>query len=86
MDRRAIADQVYGIAALPGDADPLGPLVKEALEVIDYCLDTHGCVLLHTSQILKGTWRDPHTFPSCRPSNVSLSFNGGKDCAFPIPV
>ncbi|KJA23831.1 hypothetical protein HYPSUDRAFT_558928 [Hypholoma sublateritium FD-334 SS-4] len=54
MDCKAIADQVYALAA--DGADPLGPVVKEALEVIDHCLDVHGA------------------------DNVSLSFNGGKDC------
>ncbi|CAA7266230.1 unnamed protein product [Cyclocybe aegerita] len=55
MDCRRIADQVYNLADA-GTSDSLTPLVKEALEVIDCCLDTHG------------------------PDNVSLSFNGGKDC------
>ncbi|KAF9484127.1 adenine nucleotide alpha hydrolases-like protein [Pholiota conissans] len=55
MDPKSIADQVYTLAAVDR-TDTLSPLVKEALEVIDYCLDAHG------------------------PNNVSLSFNGGKDC------
>ncbi|KAF4613016.1 hypothetical protein D9613_011029 [Agrocybe pediades] len=54
MDCRKIADDVYTLASLEGDH--LAPFVKEALDVIDQCLDTHG------------------------PDNVSLSFNGGKDC------
>ncbi|KAF8895899.1 hypothetical protein CPB84DRAFT_1815946 [Gymnopilus junonius] len=57
MDCTSVADQVYGLAAqLPSDSDSLPGMVREALEVIDQCLDTHG------------------------PDNVSLSFNGGKDC------
>ncbi|KAG6852971.1 hypothetical protein C0991_007782 [Blastosporella zonata] len=39
MDCRNIAQVVYGLA---GSDDPLAPMVREALEVIDYGLDTHG--------------------------------------------
>ncbi|KAJ3507496.1 hypothetical protein NMY22_g16910 [Coprinellus aureogranulatus] len=39
LDCRKIADEVYALAKDPHD--PLAPLVKEALEVIDHCLDTH---------------------------------------------
>ncbi|KAG6919147.1 hypothetical protein DXG01_008954 [Tephrocybe rancida] len=39
MDCRKIAEQVYGLA---NSDDPLAPMVKEALEVIDQGLDTHG--------------------------------------------
>ncbi|KAJ3563165.1 hypothetical protein NP233_g9116 [Leucocoprinus birnbaumii] len=39
MDCTKIAEEVYDLA----ESDhPLAPLVKEALEVIDQCLDTHG--------------------------------------------
>ncbi|KAF5325547.1 hypothetical protein D9619_009854 [Psilocybe cf. subviscida] len=56
MDPHKIAEQVYALAAADAATQPLAPMVKEALEVIDQSLDTHG------------------------PDNVSLSFNGGKDC------
>ncbi|KAF5327324.1 hypothetical protein D9619_004018 [Psilocybe cf. subviscida] len=56
MDANKIADQVYALAAADAATQPLARMVKEALEVIDQSLDTHG------------------------PENVSLSFNGGKDC------
>ncbi|KAK0205441.1 hypothetical protein DFS33DRAFT_767082 [Desarmillaria ectypa] len=39
MDFRKIADDVYALAV---SEDPIAPLVKEALEVIDEGLDTHG--------------------------------------------
>lgn len=39
LDCRKIADEVYALANDPHD--PLAPYVKEALEVIDHCLDTH---------------------------------------------
>ncbi|KAJ2915750.1 hypothetical protein MD484_g4670, partial [Candolleomyces efflorescens] len=39
MNCKDIAQQVYGLAENPND--PLAPFVKEALEVIDHCLDTH---------------------------------------------
>ena len=42
MDCKRIAEGVYALANSPDD--PLAPLVKEALEVIDHALDTHGCV------------------------------------------
>ena len=42
MDCKRIAEGVYSLANSPDD--PLAPLVKEALEVIDHALDTHGCV------------------------------------------
>ena len=41
MDCRNIALEVYELAA---SDDPVAPLVKEALDVIDEGLDTHGCV------------------------------------------
>ncbi|KIJ95598.1 hypothetical protein K443DRAFT_682909 [Laccaria amethystina LaAM-08-1] len=40
MDCKHIAEGVYTLANSPDD--PLAPLVKEALEVIDHALDTHG--------------------------------------------
>ncbi|KAJ3797056.1 adenine nucleotide alpha hydrolases-like protein [Lentinula aff. detonsa] len=48
-----VAKQVYDLAA---SDDPLAPLVKEALDVIDEGLD------------------------ACGENQVSISFNGGKDC------
>lgn len=39
MDCKKVAETVYELAA---SEDPLGPLVKEALDVIDAALDTHG--------------------------------------------
>ncbi|KAF8805574.1 adenine nucleotide alpha hydrolases-like protein [Phlegmacium glaucopus] len=42
MDCKIIAEQIYGIASADPTEEPLAPLVKEALEVIDECLDTHG--------------------------------------------
>ncbi len=39
MDCKKVAEEVYALA----ESDHyLAPLVKEALEVIDQCLDTHG--------------------------------------------
>ena len=43
MDCKKIATEVYELAGQ--ESDPLAPLIKEALEVIDQCLDTHGWVL-----------------------------------------
>ncbi|KAF5392821.1 hypothetical protein D9757_000829 [Collybiopsis confluens] len=50
---QTVAEQVYGLAT---SNDPLAPLIKEALDVIDEGLD------------------------ACGVNNVSISFNGGKDC------
>ena len=44
MNYKAIAEQVYGLAKVDPSEEPLAPLVKEALEVIDQSLDTHGWV------------------------------------------
>ena len=44
MNCKSIAEQVYGLAKADQAEEPLAPLVKEALEVIDHCLDTHGWV------------------------------------------
>lgn len=41
MDFQKIAKEVYGLAESEED---IAPLVKEALNVIDQGLDTHGCV------------------------------------------
>lgn len=41
MDCRNIAHEVYGLAY---SDDPIAPMVREALEVIDCGLDTHGWV------------------------------------------
>lgn len=40
IDANSIAKTVYALAE--STTDPLGPMVKEALEVIDEGLDTHG--------------------------------------------
>jgi FAD synthetase len=40
MDCRKIAEQVYGLAN--SSTDPLAAAVKEALDVIDEGLDSHG--------------------------------------------
>ncbi|KII91483.1 hypothetical protein PLICRDRAFT_173326 [Plicaturopsis crispa FD-325 SS-3] len=53
MDCKKVAQDVYDLAA---SAESIAPLVKEALDVIDQGLDSHG------------------------QENVSISFNGGKDC------
>ena len=42
MNCKDIAQQVYELAENPND--PLAPFVKEAVEVIDHCLDTHRWV------------------------------------------
>ena len=42
MDPREIANQVYALAAADPANQPLAPMVKEALDVIDQSLDTHG--------------------------------------------
>ena len=39
MNHRSISQDVYGLAE---SADPIAPRVKEALEVIDAGLDSHG--------------------------------------------
>jgi FAD synthetase len=39
MDCKQVAETVYDLA---NSQDPLAPLVKEALDVIDEALDTHG--------------------------------------------
>lgn len=44
MDYKTVAEQVYNLANADPAKDPLAPLVKEALEVIDQSLDTHGWV------------------------------------------
>lgn len=74
MDPNKIAEQVYALAAADAATQPLAPLVKEALEVIDQSLDTHGCVPSPAHRL------SPNSF-NTSPENVSLSFNGGKDCA-----
>lgn len=40
MDCNKVAEAVYGLAN--SQNDPLAPLVKEALDVIEEALDTHG--------------------------------------------
>ena len=47
MNCKSIAEQVYGLAQADKTEEPLAPLVKEALEVIDQCLDTHGWVSMN---------------------------------------
>ena len=47
MNCKSIAEQVYGLARADQAEEPLAPLVKEALEVIDHCLDTHGWVSIN---------------------------------------
>lgn len=51
MDFREIALEVYELAA---SDDPIAPLIKEALDVIDEGLDTHGyvisCIILDASE------------------------------------
>ena len=42
MGCKKIARDVYALAESP--SDPLAPFVKEALQVIDQCLDTHRYV------------------------------------------
>jgi FAD synthetase len=39
VDLKQIAEQVYSLAT---SDDPIAPLVKEALDVIDEGLDSHG--------------------------------------------
>lgn len=74
MDYQKIASDVYNLA----DSDePIAPLVREALQVIEQCLDQYGwaaiylcsCAIHHPDILL---YRQDH---------ISLSFNGGKDCA-----
>lgn len=40
MDCRRVSQEVYDLAQSPDDE--LGPLVKQALDVIDETLDAHG--------------------------------------------
>jgi FAD synthetase len=72
FDGAQIAEQVYSLAK---SDDPLAPLVKEALEVIDRTLDTHGYV----AGVVPTRIRFANLLP--RIEHVSNSFNGGKDCA-----
>ena len=46
FDRRAIASEAYALAE---SSEPIGPLVKEALDVIDAALDEYGCALICAS-------------------------------------
>lgn len=45
MDCRHIEKEVYELA---GSQEPIAPLVKEALDVIDHALDAHGCAAQFT--------------------------------------
>jgi FAD synthetase len=47
MNCKTIAEQVYDLGKADPSEEPLAPLVKEALEVIDQCLDTHGWVSIN---------------------------------------
>ena len=47
MNCKTIAEQVYGLAKTDPAEEPLASPVKEALEVIDQSLDTHGWVMYH---------------------------------------
>jgi len=42
LDQQKIASDVYALASSQEKSDHLSRLVKEALDVIEYCLDTHG--------------------------------------------
>ena len=42
MDQNKIAEEVYELAR---SSEPIAPLVKEALDVIDQTLDEFGCAL-----------------------------------------
>ena len=46
FDRKAIASEAYALAE---SNEPIGPLVKEALDVIDAALDEYGCALICAS-------------------------------------
>lgn len=43
VDRKAIASEAYVLAE---SNEPIGPLVKEALDVIDAALDEYGYALI----------------------------------------
>ena len=45
MNTVKIAREVYDLA---NSSEPIAPLVKEALDVIDHGLDSHGYVRVHT--------------------------------------
>lgn len=72
LNQREVAEQVYTLASV-GPSDSLSLLVKEALGVIESCLDIHGWVVKSFTVFLNNV--------EVRPKNVALSFNGGKDCA-----
>lgn len=43
LDRKTIASEAYALAE---SNEPIAPLVKEALDVIDDALDEYGCALI----------------------------------------
>ncbi len=43
FDRKTIASEAYALAE---SKEPIAPLVKEALDVIDNALDEYGCALI----------------------------------------
>jgi hypothetical protein len=49
MNTVRIAREVYDLA---NSSEPIAPLVKEALDVIDHGLDSHGYVRVHSCLIV----------------------------------
>lgn len=70
MDSREIADQVYALTTADPAGQPLTPMVREALDVrVSIPMVRPKALRSFTLSLVQ-----------CSPYNVSLSFNGGKDC------
>jgi len=75
MDCKRIAREVYDLAS---SADPLAPLVKEALDVIDSGLDSHGWGLVKsvtwiTSECHSDQGRSAYRLASMGAKTVSIN-------------
>ena len=78
-----IANQVYALAypvttneSIAGETCRLPSLIRQAIQIIEECLDEHGLVSFRRSTFLQKKKNNDKNSEQ----NVSLSFNGGKDC------